>query len=235
MHSAYSMDYVERALDACLGFHTRMVRKRVPIVEERFEQWSKMVGVLACMPTSRIGKEEIVPHLDYFHHRSSHFVDFFCLGYMPPSGPVNPDEKVVATVGGKSWAFNAAAFDGCRRDLEQKTRWRYSGETDLILAIARKSQNNQAWIDYSSVISCNLEEMLRDGAITSVRSFFEQIFTAGENSKDSDPVWALSDKLGVKVGGNLIIESVLRLLPEHMRKSYKSAKHLTVRDVPREF
>lgn len=131
--------------------------------------------------------------------------------------------------------FNAAAFDGCRRDLEGQTQWKYSGETDLVLAVARKPQHGRAWIDYSSAISCNLEAMLRDGAITSVRGFFEQIFAAGENYESSDPIWSLSDKLGVKVGGNLIVESVLALLPEQVRKSYKAAKHLAVRDVSREF
>ena len=255
MHPAYSMSHVERAMEACLGTHTRHVRKRVPIiemglivdgrppptryrteiVEEKFEQWSKMVGVLACMPTSRIGKEEILPHLDYFHHRSSYFVDFFCLGYMPPSDRTNPDEKPVTSVGGRPWMFNAAAFEGCRRDLENQTRWKYSGETDLVLAVARKPQNGRAWIDYSSAISCNLEDMLRDGAITSVRSFFEQIFIAGESYKSSDPIWSLSDKLGVKVGGSLIIESVLALLPDQVKKSYKAAQHLAVRDVSRKF
>ena len=253
MHPAYSMSHVERAMEACLGTQTRHVPKRVPItevglivdghppptryrtehVEEKIEQWSKMVGVLACMPTSRIGKDEILPHLDYFHHRSSYFVDFFCLGYMPASGRKNPDEKAVADVGGRSWVFNAQAFEGCRRDLENQTTWKYSGETDLVLAVARKSPNKLAWIDYSSAISCNLEDMLRDGAITSVRSFFEQIFSEGERHKASDPVWSLSDRLGVKAGGNLISEAVLSLLPDSVKKSYKAAKHLAVRDVSR--
>jgi hypothetical protein len=253
MHPAYSMNHVERSVEACLGVHTKMVSKRVPIaemsfmvngqpprtryrterVEEKFEQWSKMIGVLACKPTSRVGKDEVVPHLDYFHHRSSVFVDFFCMGYMRPLDYGDYNEEVVTTVNGKPWVFNSVAFEGCRRDLASHTEWTYSGETDLVLAVARKAPGGHAWIDYSSAISCNLEEMLRDGAITSVRSFFEQIFAAGEEYTGSDPIWALSDKLGLKVGGNFIVETVLGLLPESVKKSYKAAKHFAIRDVSR--
>lgn len=246
------MDHVIRTADACLGVHTRRVLKRVPIpelgflvagqvprtrytteiVEERTEQWSKLVGVLACPPSSPLGKSEVLPNLDYFHHRSSYFVDMFCIGYIP-SSTVRQSSPPVATVGGQNWSFENFAFDGCRRDLEQDTKWRYSGETDLILAVARKDANRNAWIDYSCAISCNLEQMLRDGAITSVRSFFERVFRAGQAYQGQDPVWELSDALGLKVGGSMLVESILALLPEKVRSSYKAAQHFAVRDVSR--
>lgn len=252
MHPSYSMDHVTRAADASLGVQVRQVRKRVPVpelgllvagqaprtryttevVEERTEQWSKLVGVLACPPNSPVGKSEVLPNLDYFHHRSSHFVDMFCIGYLPSSTARNEDAPVV-TVGGRNWNFEATAFEGCRRELERETNWKYSGETDLVLAIARKEPDRHAWIDYSCAISCNLEQMLRDKAITSVRSFFEHVFRAGEKYEGSDPVWRLSDALGLRVGGNLLVECILSLLPERVGASYKAAQHFAVRDVSR--
>lgn len=252
MHPSYSMDHVLRAADASLGVSTTQVKKRIPTVEmglivdgrppptryttewveERTEQWSKLIGILACTPSSPAGKNEVISHLDYFHHRSSHFVDIFCIGYLPLSN-ARQSGPPVAMVGGRQWSFETAAFEGCRRDLERETNWKYSGETDLVLAVARKEQCRHAWIDYSCAISCNLEQMLRDGAVTSVRSFFERIFQAGEAYRGEDPVWRLSDALGLQVGSNMLVECILNLLPDRVRGSYKAARHFAVRDVSR--
>lgn len=41
----------------------------------------KMVGVLFAPAEVRLAREEIVPGLDYFHHRAGKNIDFFCAGY----------------------------------------------------------------------------------------------------------------------------------------------------------
>lgn len=42
---------------------------------------TRMVGLLFAPREARLAKDEIVPSLDYFHHRSGHNIDFFCAGY----------------------------------------------------------------------------------------------------------------------------------------------------------
>lgn len=206
---------------------------RTEIIEQQTFQWSKLVGVLFCMPSSQPGKEEILPGLD-FHYRSGFFVDFFCIGYGPASLPqpgLIPTPGV-ATVKSVEWFFNASEFNACRADFESATKWRYSGETDLLLVVARKPQDGGlVQLDYSCALACNPEAMKRDGAITSVRAFFEAIFRFGEKCKDDDPVWALSDKFGIAAGGGALQEGLLSLLPETVAKQYKSIRHLAVTDI----
>lgn len=250
-----SLEQIAASIDSGLGVKTRRVTKMVldqslglmvpgqapslryttKVVEERTEQWSKLVGILFCMPASKPGKEEILPNLDYFHHRSALFVDFFCVGYEAknPSDAIDSNKQPVATVNKQQWTFDAAEFNLCRAQLESEIQWRYSGETELLLAVARKVKGSTASLDYTSVVACNLEEMNRDAAFGSIRAFFEKIFQFGEQYKGTDPVWQLSDKFGLSGGGNLLVEAVLSLLPEVLKKQYKASKHFVVKDVSR--
>lgn len=253
MLNSQPLDEVYRSIDKSLGVKTRHVTKRVPITEfgymipgqsprtryrtevaqEQVEQWSKLAGILFCTPTSKLGKDEILPNLDYFHHRSAQFVDFFCVGYSrvrPHTERVNTSQPV-ATVNGKAWNFSSSDFNQCRARVEAESKWRYSGETDLLLVVARKPKNDIAYLDFSCAIACNLEEMARDGAISSARAFFEKIFRFGEQYGGIDPVSKLSDQFGLAAGGTLLQESILTLLPEQVRKQYNAVKHLAVADV----
>jgi hypothetical protein len=253
MIATKSFESIQNALDRSLGERTVKVVKRVPIVElgfmiagaaprtryrnevvyETHMQSSKLVGILCAPPRSTAAKDEILASLDYFHHRSGYFVDFFCIGY-DRRGHSNADVRPAATVvDGRDWNFSEKDFNLTRSQLEGACKWTFSGEADLILAVARKSDSGKAWIDYSCAIACNLEAMVRDGAISSVRSFFESIFRFGETFDGEDPVWKLSDKLGISQGGHLLEEAVLTLLPDVVKRQYKSAKHFAIRDVSR--
>jgi hypothetical protein len=202
----------------------------VPVTRQR---WSKLIGILFCMPMSPLGREEILPGLDYFHRRSGSFVDFFCVGYGAYWPDAVPKVSVVATIGDTRWLYSVEMFNTTRGEVEQLAEWSFSGETDLILAVARRTGDAPAQIDFSTAIACNLEQMVRDGAITSVRSFFEKIFKFGETCKGSDPVHEFSDKMGARAAGNFLLEAVLKLVPEALGDAYRSTRHFAIRDISR--
>ena len=127
--------------------------------------------------------------------------------------------------------FNAKAFNSLRREIEERAKWNYTGEAELVLLAARKPPDGLAALDFSVAIACNLEQMQKDEAFTSVRAFFEQIFRFGETYDGEDPVRQLSDKQGIGVGKNVLRDAILGILPESLQKLYKSARHYAVRDI----
>lgn len=56
------------------------------------------------------------------------------------------------------------------RKLERKTKWVYSGESELILLPLIEGK-----IDFQKILIFYLDDMLRDGAIKSVSAFFQQL------------------------------------------------------------
>lgn len=203
------------------------------ITERKVFRNSKLIGILFCNPNSELGKAEIFSDLTYCQYRSGTMCDFYLAGYgvyWPPDQYV--DQKPVVSIDGSDWLFSEVAFNNIRKDLESSSDWIYSGKTELILLSVEK-KNGEISLNFDLAITCNLEQMKIDNAFTSVRSFFGKIFQFAENNLGEDPIWHLSDREGLSKSKDLLLDAVLSLIPEHLRDTYKSAKHFAVSNISR--
>jgi len=195
----------------------------------------RMVGILFARPASQLAKSEIFPNIDHFHSRSGKHIDFFCAGFGAGEGagpdPIKIPEEYT-TKWCSNWIFSNKLFNDFQREISSRTRWKPSGESDLILANAKYDPDRQkAHIDFSSAITCSLDQMKRDGAIVSVENFFEKIFLYAENASGDDPTWGFSDRVGKEKFGSALIRFVLSLLPKTIAQDIKRAAHFAVSDI----
>ncbi len=201
-------------------------------VEIEEERNSKLVGFLFSHPASKLAKEEIVNHLPHFHLRSGEAVDFFCVGYgayWPPEH--HSDQEAVIKIEGVNWLFSEKAFSEVIDELESLTKWKYSGEVELLLVSAVKEKSGKTSLNFDNAITCNLESMSKDKAFTSVRAFFSSLFNYAKKHSTVDATWGLSDAQGVAVLKSALKEAVLSLLPNNFKESYKKAEHYAVRNL----
>jgi len=198
---------------------------------------SRLVGLVFARPDSPFVKSELLPHLGYWHCRSANHMDFHFAGYhRGPARAGDPYWEVEVSIPGmpsEPWAYSHQSFDNFRSELEADSRWKYGGGAELVLL--NVSRDHRGWLDtdYSSVLSCKLDEMKSDKAITSVEGFFESIFRYAESASDSDPTWGFSDASGLKIAGSALKRLVLSLLPEKVAAHYQAAEHFAVRDYTR--
>jgi hypothetical protein len=190
-----------------------------------------MVGLLFAQSRIPIAREEIVPNLPYFHHRSGDKIDFFCAGYgrywYPP-----PEDQEKVTTDDPPWLFSLSLFGRFCDEIEQLSTWKYSGEADLLLMNAHiNPAPAAAGLDFSSAVVCDLEQMKRDGAIRSVPRFFEEIFRYAGRAAADDPAWGFSDKMGLHIAGNAMKRVVLSLLPRKLDEDYGRAEHFAIKDI----
>jgi hypothetical protein len=193
---------------------------------------TKIVGLLFSHPGSSITKAEIIPNLTHYHLRSELAVNFYCIGYganWPEEHFV--DQTIVANVGDQIWYFSENAFSDFIDHLQKSTNWEYQGESVLVLLTAFKNNESEVVLDYQTALVCNLEAMLNDKAITSVRAFFNAIFKFANKTITSDLIWELSDLEGKKIAKNFLKDSVLGLLPKEVSENYRKAEHLAVKDI----
>jgi hypothetical protein len=189
----------------------------------------RMVGLLFAPAEVRLARDEIVPSLEYFHHRSGNNIDFFCAGYSrygytPGERPVSKDDP--------PWMFSLDAYHHFQEEIERLSGWRYSGEADLLLMNGfRGGDGRGASLDFGSAIVCDLDRMMKDGAIHSVRRFFEDVFRFAEKAETADPTWGFSDEMASRVTGSALKRVVLSLLPKNLGDDYRRAEHFAVRDV----
>ena len=99
----------------------------------------RMVGLLFARPASPLAVSEILPNLNYYHHRSGNHIDFFCGGYgqyWENWRDEFPDQCVVSRGGSVDWLYSARKFNafriepsaagqanGCHAPLHIQGRW----------------------------------------------------------------------------------------------------------------
>jgi hypothetical protein len=207
--------------------------------EERYRLKDvNITGLLFARPESALAKAEVIPNIEYWHHRSDAFTDFFCAGYGAFGGPGVPsDSRRLDDVRHVEWWYSATAFNNFLHEVERRTRWTYKGGTDIIIVNARHdSKTHAAWLDFSSAIAINLEQAKKDEAMRDVPELAEAIFWFAKNINESkdDPVWAYSDQRGVRVLRRSLKDMLISFLPESLRPDAKAAFHFVTTDISRD-
>jgi hypothetical protein len=198
-------------------------------INEKIKRHS-FVAVLFCNPNSSFCKSEILESLSYLHHRSKQYINIFCCGY-GAHWPLDkyPDLKVVTKIEGIDWSYSDNAFVSAVEEFEERTKWRYSGENELLLLDVSPSSDHEE-LNINNAIVCNLEKMKADGAFRSVRVFFEDIIRYASSTKNSD-AWEFSDKIGGDVAKNLLKDFMLGLLPKKLEDSYRKSENFAIKKI----
>lgn len=192
----------------------------------------RIIGVLFCNPNTSFCKNEILGSLNYFHHRSKEKIDFFCCGY----GAYWPeqhfkDQKVVVNIDGTDWVYSDEALISVIEGFEDHTKWKYSGENELLLLdVSPATLNDNEMFKINNAIVCNLESMKKDNAFTSVRSFFEEIIRYSSTNECAN-LFHFSDLKGVDVAKKTLKDGVLSLLPKPLQQTYREAENYVIRQI----
>lgn len=189
---------------------------------ERYEKnaTDRLIGILFAPPKTEIGDTEILRGLDYFHYRSGNNIDFFCVGYVGENHPAAKSLDI--EVGGRTWWFSNKIFNDTRRQFEKEISWRYSGEADLILAVAEfDPAKGDVKLNFTNCIVFDLDKMKRDNAILSVRRLFEELFRFSEEYLTGDPIAELRSSKSKQTIGKSVWLAFLETLPDAASKLYE--------------
>lgn len=185
----------------------------------------RMIGLLFTRPGTKLFRESLDPNRSYFNLRSGDHIDFLWPGWITRHAD-NPGDA------GTFHLFSDEQFVKSVRVIESHTCWTYSEQSDLILCNAhRTNATGDGRVDWSSVVVCQLDEMLKVGAITSVESFFGDIFRYAESSQGEDPTWGFSDRKAIHDSGSTLKRLLLSLVPKEVAESARRLEHFAVRDV----
>lgn len=129
------------------------------------------------------------------------------------------------------WYFVPTSFNWFRPEVERETKWRYSVGCDMILLNSRSCKNGSVDLDFSSAIALRLHKIQDFVATPNISMLFEAIFQYSEKQDSNDPVWGLSDALGLKTVKASLWGIVLSIIPKALRPALNAARHLVVQDI----
>lgn len=169
------------------------------------ENGTVTVGLLLGNANCNFMKSNILNKINQFHHRSNHNVDFYFPGYGAYWHGCFGEEETVSTVGGVKWLFSDKLYCEFIEELESHSKWRYSGETELILLSFKNGE-----LDFSEMLVFWLDKMVSDQVIYSPSNFFETVFRL---FKDNNSVYGASDMLAFKGISESIYELIKQKIP----------------------
>lgn len=134
--------------------------KEIKKNSEKYGITNDMVAILITRPDLATGKD-ILNSLEYYHFRTGHSINFYLPGYGAYwTEEEYPDGKVVTEIAGVKWSFSNQRFVEFIEDMEKYSKWRYSGESDLIFAEVKNGR-----LSYERAMEFHLDNMLRDKEI----------------------------------------------------------------------
>lgn len=190
---------------------------------EKYGITDDVVAILITRPDLATGKD-ILNSLEYYHFRTGHSINFYLPGYGAYwTEEEYPDGKVVTEIAGVKWSFSNQRFVEFIEDMEKYSKWRYSGESDLIFAEVKNGI-----LSYERAIEFHLDNMLRDEAIISVNQFFEKIVRIGQEGRSMNQI---GNKLGIDKGKQVVFDALLEKMPMHMGDVIKQEKYFCVKNI----
>jgi len=180
------------------------------------------IGILITRPDLQTGNG-ILKSLNYFHHLTGNNINFYLPGYGAYwSGDRYPDMNNVARINGVDWSFSYKAFVDFIAALEEVSRWKYSGESELLLI-----PYHDEMLDFSGVAVFHLDAMMNDGTISSVSSFITGLSRC---VKRDNSVTSITARGVVKCVSKTVIDEIMDKTPTYISKSLSRGKHYLCRD-----
>lgn len=180
------------------------------------------IGILITRPLLATGKD-IVGELEYYHHLTGHSINFYLPGYGAYWNTEEyPDMKVVTQIDRVEWSFSSKAFVEFINALEEVSRWKYSGESELLLIPYHDGK-----LDFSSVAVFCLDAMLKDEAISSVSRFITELSRSVRKNND---VKSIATKGGSKCVAKAIGQEMIDTFLRNISKALKRGRHYICKD-----
>ena len=195
-------------------------------IKQNMEYWGvkdDIIGIHITRPDLNTGKN-ILDSLEYYHFRTGKSVNFYLPGYGAYwTEGTYPDGKKVTSINCVDWWFSNKMFSDFISDLEKHSKWKYSGESELLLVDLKKGI-----LSYENVLQFYLDDMLRSGVITTVHNFFEQLFRI---MREKDSVNQISNDYGVDKLKQISKDEIIKRLPLRLGQVYEKEKHFCVRNL----
>lgn len=189
------------------------------IVRQEREIDSREIVVFLFVRPTKASDQEIINEFEYIHYNSGKYCSVYAIGYAnDPDKATNPEYRPVTEVSENRWWFSTKAFVEFKTKLEQQIKWRYSGESEIL--ILQNNPGKSKVLDFSNYVSININSGLRKGYLDSFQVFMESLIRSARSE-----VTAKEAIRGVRKGKLSIKDAALSAI-EDSKKVPKSIKSI---------
>lgn len=137
---------------------------------------------------------------------------------------------------GETIIYDRTAFLKVRNEIEEISRWTYSGETDaLLLDYVYRLPKGPGEFSFKHCVQLPVEVLIRTARMPNIDTFMHEIIVAAKEiwpPNDKSAIWRLSDRLGLRRGKRSLLDVFLgKPLVRDFAKIFGDLKWFAVRDL----
>lgn len=201
------------------------------IKQEKLIENQEIIVFLFVRPTNQ-DAVDIIREFEYIHYNSSNYCSVYAIGYSDdPQKQADKHYKKVSELLNNDWYFSSKAFVNdwyfsskafvdFKNNLEERIKWKYSGETEILIL-----QNNPGKSDplnFTNYVAVDLNKGLREGYIDSFQRFMESLVRSTRGAVSAKDVVSDIRRSRVSVK-NIIAEAIdgSKKIPKPAKKIIK--------------
>lgn len=135
----------------------------------------EIVVFLFARPT----EEKILKEFEYIHYNSAKYCSIYAIGYTDDFAKAEDQTyRKVDAMMQRDWYFSTKAFTEFKEKLQDRIRWNYSGETEVLVLQNNPGQKNV--LNFQNYVAINVNKGIREAYIDSFQSFMESLIRSSK-------------------------------------------------------
>lgn len=144
----------------------------------------EIVIFLFVKPNTDMGNQ-VVKEFEYIHYNTDKYCSVYAIGYSNNPEKLKDSSKAITTVDGTEWLYIAKDFVDFKNKLENRIRWKYSGETEVMILQNNINKTSNV-LNFQNYVAINIEKGIREGYIESFQTFMESVMREAKSSIEAD-------------------------------------------------
>lgn len=144
----------------------------------------------------RDNQKDILQEFEYIHYNAAKYCSVYAIGY---SDGIKKDQtyKKVDTGMEQDWFFSTKAFIEFKEKLQDRIKWEYSGETEIL--VLQNCPGNPHVLNFQNHVAISVNKGIREGYIDSFQSFMEALIRSTKSKVSTIDVIGDLRKSRIKV------------------------------------
>ena len=143
---------------------------------ERNIENHEIVVFLFARPTNT----DVLREFEYIHYNSAKYCSIYAIGYTDdPEKQKDETYKEADVFIIHKWFFSTQAFIQFKEKLQDRIKWKYSGETEILILQNNPGKPNV--LNFQNYVAIDINKGLREGYIDSFQSFMEALVRSAKS------------------------------------------------------
>lgn len=193
--------------------------QHVEEIERSFED--RHIVILLFVRPSLPDASNIINEFDYIHYNSERYCSIYAVGYSNDFEKANDSEfSLAGKAAGLDWYYSNKAFVEFKNKLEQRLKWDYSGEIELLVLQNNPGKHNP--LNFQNYVAIDVNRGIKEGYIDSFYRLMESLVR--HSKSEVTAVEAFGKECKSRIKPRTILEDVLedcKKIPTPIRRILK--------------